>query len=90
MTREYFENHSFNNVMRGLYEENTNVTTLDMLKNFINITVVKSQYYLSEHLIKSLCNGNDEYYWLYDYTMGTLDTPVPVNSLDDVEYLIDD
>ena len=61
-----------------------------MLKDLINITVVKSQYYLSEHLVKALRNGNDEYYWLYDYTMGTLDTPVPVNSLDDVEHLIDD
>ena len=81
MTREYFETHSFNNVMKKLYEENTNVTTIDMLKIFIEKTVIKSQYYLSEHLIKALRNGDDEYYWLYDYNMGTLDTPVPVNSL---------
>lgn len=90
MTREYFETHSFNNVMKKLYEENTNVTTIDMLKIFIEKTVIKSQYYLSEHLIKALRNGDDEYYWLYDYNMGTLDTPVPVNSLDDVIHLIDD
>ena len=90
MTREYFETHSFNNVMEKLYEESTDVTTLDTLKIFIEKTIIKSQYYLSEHLVKALRNGNDEYYWLYDYTMGTLDTPVPVNSLDDVEHLIDD
>ena len=90
MTREYFETHSFNNVMKKLYEENTNVTTIDMLKILIEKTVIKSQYYLSEHLIKALRNGDDEYYWLYDYNMGTLDTPVPVNSLDDVIHLIDD
>ena len=76
MTREYFENHTFNDVMEKLYEENTDVTTLDMLKDFINYTILKGQYYLSEHLIKALRNGNDEYYWLYDYNMGTLDTPV--------------
>lgn len=90
MTREYFETHSFNNVMKKLYEENTNVTTIDMLKIFIEKTVIKSQYYLSEHLIKALRNGDDEYYWLYDYNMGTLDTPVPIDSLDDVIHLIDD
>ena len=90
MTREYFENHHFEDVMKKLYEENSNVTTLDMLKDFINDTVIKGQYYLSEHLIKALRNGNDEYYWLYDYNMGTLDTPVPIDSLEDVKHLIDD
>lgn len=90
MTREYFENHTFNDVMEKLCEENTDVTTLDMLKDFINDTVVKGEYYLSEHLVKALRNGNDEYYWLYDYNMGTLDTPVPIDSLEDVEHLIDD
>lgn len=90
MTREYFENHTFNDVMEKLYEENTDVTTLDMLKDFINYTILKCQYYLSEHLIKALRNGNDEYYWLYDYNMGTLDTPVPIDSLEDVKHLIDD
>lgn len=90
MTREYFENHTFNDVMEKLYEENTDVTTLDMLKDFINDTVVKGEYYLSEHLIKALRNGNDQYYWLYDYNMGTLDTPVPIDSLEDVKHLIDD
>ena len=90
MTREYFENHTFNDVMEKLYEENTDVTTLDMLKDFINDTVVKGEYYLSEHLVKALRNGNDEYYWLYDYNMGTLDTPVPIDSLEDVKHLIDD
>lgn len=90
MTREYFENHTFNDVMEKLYEENTDVTTLDMLKDFINYTILKGQYYLSEHLIKALRNGNDQYYWLYDYNMGTLDTPVPIDSLEDVKHLIDD
>lgn len=90
MTREYFENHTFNDVMEKLYEENTDVTTLDMLKDFINDTVVKGEYYLSEHLIKALRNGNDQYYWLYDYNMGILDTPVPIDSLEDVKHLIDD
>lgn len=90
MTREYFETHSFNNVMNRLYVEDKGVTTLDTLKVFAKNTIVKGQYYLSEHLIKALRNGDDEYYWLYDYNMGTLDTPVPINSLDDVEHLIDD
>ena len=90
MTREYFETHTFYDVVEKLYEENTNVTTLDMLKDFTKDTITNGQYYLSEHLIKALRNGNDEYYWLYDYNMGTLDTPVPIDSLEDVKHLIDD
>ena len=91
MTREYFKTHTFDDVMEKLlYERNQEVTMLDTLKDFIKDTITKGQYYLSEHLVKALRNGNDEYYMLYDYNMGTLDTPVPINSLEDVEHLIDD
>ena len=90
MTREYFKTHTFDDVMQKLYEENQDVTTLGGLKQFIYETILQGQYYLSEHLIKALRNGNDEYYWLYDYNMGTLETPTPINSLEDVEHLIDD
>ena len=41
MTREYFETHSFKNVMEKLYEESTDVTTLDTLKIFIEKTIIK-------------------------------------------------
>ena len=44
MTREYFENHPFEDVMEKLYEENRDVTTLNMIKDFINDTVIKGQY----------------------------------------------
>lgn len=91
MTREYFENHPFDDVMEKLYEEKQEVTTLEGLKQFVCKTILKGQYYLSEHLIKALRNGNDEHYWLYDYNMGTLDVlVVPVYSLEDVKHLIDD
>lgn len=90
MTREYFENHPFKDVMEKLYDEDINVTTLDMLKDFTKNTIEKGQYYLSEHLVKALRKGNDEYYWLYDYNMGTLDTPAPIDCKEDVEHLIDD
>ena len=77
--------------MEKLYEENQEVTTLGELKQFVCKTILKGQYYLSEHLIKALRNGNDEHYWLYDYNMGVLDVlVVPVNSLEDVKHLIDD
>lgn len=90
MTREYFKTHTFDDVMEKLYEENTDVTTLEMLKDFVKLETDKGKYYLAKHIIGALADGNDQIYWLYDYNMGTLDVPVPVDSLEDVEHLIDD
>ena len=32
----------------------------------------------------------DSVWWIYDYSMGTLDTPVCVSAKEDVEHLIED
>lgn len=47
-------------------------------------------YFLANHIIEALKNGNDEDWWDYDYCMGTLDTPIPLTEKTDVEHLIDD
>lgn len=90
MTRPEFEEKSFEDVMNQLDEELNEITTLDVLKDFAKSKIDDGNYFLANHIIEALRNGNDEYWWDYDYYMGTLDTPIPLTEKADVEHLIDD
>lgn len=90
MTRQGFEEKSFEDVMSQLDEELDEITTLDNLKEFAKSKIDDGNYFLANHIIEALQNGNDEYWWDYNYCMGTLDTPIPLIEKADVEHLIDD
>ena len=90
MTRSEFEEKSFESVMSQLNEEFDEITTLDNLKEFTKSKIDDGHYFLANHIIEALQNGNDEDWWDYDYCMGTLDTPIPLTGKTDVEHLIDD
>lgn len=89
MTRPEFEEKSFEDVMSQLNEELGEITTLNILKEFAKSKIDDGNYLLANHIIEALKNGNDEYWWDYDYCMGTLDTPIPLTEKTDVEHLID-
>ena len=90
MTRLEFEEKPFEDVMSQLNEELDEITTLDTLKSFAKSKIDEGNYFLAIHIIKALRDGRDEYWWDYDYCMGTLDTPIPLTEKADVEYLIND
>ena len=90
MKRSEFEEKSFESVMSQLNEEFDEITTLDNLKEFTKSKIDDGYYFLANHIIEALQNGNDEDWWDYDYCMGTLDTPIPLTGKTDVEHLIDD
>ena len=90
MTRAEFKEKSFEDVMNQLDEELDEITTLDILKGFAKLKIDKGDYILANHIVKALQAGNDEYWWDYDYCMGTLDTPIPLTEKADVEHLIDE
>lgn len=90
MTRAEFEEKSFEDVMSQLDEELDEITTLDTLKSFAKSKIDESNYFLAIHIIEALQAGCDEYWWDYDYCMGTLDTPIPLTEKADIEHLIDD
>ena len=89
MTRIEFEKKSFKEVMEQLYEEGE-ITDLDTLKKFAIDAIEKGNYFLAIHVLNALRKGNDEDWWDYDYSMGTLDEVVPITDKEDVEYLIED
>lgn len=90
MTRSEFEEKSFEEVMEQLNEEMYGITTLDTLKDFAKDQIDNGNYFLANHIVEALQNGNDETWWDYDYSMGTLDTPIPLTKKENVEHLIDD
>lgn len=90
MTRKEFEKLSVDEVMCKLMDECYNITTLDTLKDFAKENIDNENYLLAAHIIKALKTYDDEYWWFYDYNMGTLNTPCPIENKQDVEHLIDD
>lgn len=93
MTRVEFESKSFEEVMEQLNEEYDEVTTIDILKGFIKEKVDSEDFYLVTHLCNAIRNGpdfSDSDWYLYDYNMGTLDTPVCVSEKKHIEHLIYD
>lgn len=91
MTKDQFNNLSFDDVMQQLNEENDTITTIDILKDFIKENIDNDNYYLALHILEAIAEDtNDTNYWNYDFCMGTLETPTPINSKEDVEHLIDD
>lgn len=93
MTRKEFETKSFDEVMEQLNEERDDITTIDILKEFIKEKVDSEDFNMASHLCNAIWNDpnpdNSDWYE-YDYCMGTLDTPVCLSKKEDVEHLIED
>lgn len=89
MTREEFESKDFNEAMEELYDQSNVLTTYEMLKECIIQQIQDDSNMLALHLLEAIYNseGNSNWYY-YDYTAGTLCTPVCLNNVEDVESFI--
>lgn len=93
MTRTEFEEKSFEDVMSQLNEELDEITTLDSLKEFIKEKIDEDNFYIASHLCNAIWNDPNpsmSEWYDYDYSMGTLDTPVCLSEKAHIEHLIDD
>lgn len=91
MTKDQFNSLDFKEVIQKLDKECDQITTIDCLKDFIKENIDNDNYYLALHVLEAITNDiSDSEYWDYDYSLGTLDTPTPINSKEDVEHLIYD
>lgn len=88
MTRAEFNNMEFEEVMETLNEERDDITTYETLKEFAIEKINDDNFLVAIHILETLQNDSEEWY-LYDYCMGTLDTPSSVTCKEDVEHLID-
>ena len=93
MTRQEFEEKSFEDVMSQLSEEYDQITTLDKLKMFIKENIDEDNFNIAIRLCNAICNDPNSLmskWYDYNYSMGMFDIPVCLSEKSDVEPLIDD
>lgn len=84
MKKRELKKLTFEEAIEKLQEENNCITTIDVLKEFAIDNINKGYYFLAIHILEALQEDEAEYY-SYDYSMGTLETPTPIKSLEDLE-----
>lgn len=79
--------------MEQLNEECDEITTYYSLIDYIKIELDNDNLYLALFLLDAMYNNPSSYdtdWWIYDYSMGTLQTPVCICCKEDVEHLLED
>lgn len=73
------------------YYLNNDVTTEEILLDFAKAKIDDDNIYMAIHILKAVYESVEAYngYYLYDYSMGTLQTPTPITCKEDFEHLID-
>lgn len=90
MTRQDYESKSFLALMEQLYEESDDLTTREDLEEYAIHSIRDDSLYLAIHILEALREENGAEWFLYDYCMGTLQTPSGVTCKEDVQHLIYD
>lgn len=92
MTRQAFDEMSLEEVMDWI-ENNYNyspITTEDVLIEFAKAKISDNDMGMAIHILGAIYNNEDDTeYYLYDYSMGKLETPTPITSKEDLEDYID-
>lgn len=89
MTREEYNEKSFDELMDILDGERDDIHTYEDMKDFAKYQIDEENLYFAIHILKGIQNSPAEWYQ-YDYTMGTLDTVRGITCKEDVEDLIDE
>lgn len=91
MTKTEFEKMSLDELIDWAYDNLDDITTEDVLIEFAKAKIDDDSLYLAMHVLSAIYNSEESYngYYLYDYNMGTLETPTPVTCKEDFEHLID-
>ena len=90
MTKKEFDNMSFDEVFEWANENINDLTTEDTLIDFAKTKIDDDNLMMALHVLEAVHNNPyDTEIYLYDYSMGTLETPTPVTCKEDLEDYID-
>lgn len=89
MTIKELYSKDFDTAAQELWCETNRITCIEILKNFIKQKIDEDMLFLALHLLEAIKEHPAEYYD-YDYSMGTLDTPCPLTTLEDLEDYCED
>ena len=68
------------------------ITSEEILKEYVLHTVENDNFGLALHILQAIYESpaTDTGMYLYDYSMGTLETPTPITEIEDLLDYIDD
>lgn len=89
MTREELNNKSFEEVMEQLNEEWDDIHSYEDMKDFAKYQIDNDNLYFALHILNGI-NDNSAEWYLYDYTMGTMDCVYGITCKDDIGHLIEE
>lgn len=91
MTREQFNNMTFEELLEWAYENiyymHSERGLIEMAKHEIDEENLQMAVHILNAIFESDCP--DDSYYIYDRSMGTLETPTPITCKDDLEEYID-
>lgn len=88
MTKKELNELTFEDAIEKLEQEKDQITTYDCLKVFAIKNINEDMLFLAIHILQALDNDTSDYYD-YDYCMGTLDTPTPIKTKEELEDYLD-
>ena len=84
MTKKQWDETSLEKLCEKLCEKDVGfITSRDDLKMSAIECIENDDVNLASHICEALCDYAD--YYAYDYSMGTLETPKPIDSKEDIE-----
>lgn len=89
MTREVFNEKSFDEVMEQLNEEWDDIHTYEAMIDYTGYLLNKGNLNIIIHILEAMRDNPAEWY-LYDFTMGTLEAPKAIACKEDLEDTIEE
>ena len=90
MTRKEYEEMSLDELIEWACENINDITSEDVLLEFAKTKIDDSNIFMALHILEAIYKSGEAYqgYYLYDYSMGTLETPTPITYKEDFEDLL--
>lgn len=89
MDKAIFDASTFEELVDWANENDNAFMSYGTLKNFAIAMIEKDSVFLAIHILEALEEDCADYY-RYDASMGTLETPTPIEDKEDFEYLLDE
>lgn len=90
------DGNTFDDVISDFEIDNDNIISRDSLKDFAIYQIEEDRLFLARHILDAIDNtyaddkGEYAEWYSYDTTMGTLETPIAITSIDDLYDYVED
>jgi hypothetical protein len=91
MTREEFNNMSFEELLEWAYDNIDDMHSEEVLIELAKHEIDEENLQMAIHILQAIyeSDAHDGCYYIYDRCMGTLETPTPITCKEDLEEYID-